>query len=211
MGATSLALLAIFAALGVGVAQLAKVVDTGGGSTAIAGEPDFGEAEEPFSEEPEYESEPEYETAEVDARGYPQQSRAQMSNQMLPVLLGYHEAIVGGEFQRAWRLLTARKRRQALREQGYAKWREAQGSLSPYLEPQGMRMRLVALEGDGVARVDVAGMGWSAPGATCSEWSGLTWVRYEGGAWHYDPGYSTTPRREREWKDRYGELMGTNC
>ena len=211
VGATSLALLAIFAALGVGVAQLAKVVDTGDGSTAIAGEPDFGEAEEPFSEEPEYESEPEYETAEVDARGYPQQSRAQMSNQMLPVLLGYHEAIVGGEFQRAWRLLTARKRRQALREQGYAKWREAQGSLSPYLEPQGMRMRLVALEGDGVARVDVAGMGWSAPGATCAEWSGLTWVRYEGGAWHYDPGYSTTPRREREWKDRYGELMGTNC
>lgn len=212
IAATSLALLAIFAAIGVGVAQLAQVVEPGDSSaTAFAGEPGF-ESEEEFEEEPEaeFESEPEPEPS-VDARGYPPQSRAQMSNQILRLLYGYHEAVVDGEFQRAWQLLTARKRQQALEEEGYAKWREAQASLSPYLEPQGMQVRLVALEGDGVARVDVSGMGWYAPGASCSEWSGLTWARYEGGAWRYDPGYSTTPRREREWKHRYAELLGTAC
>jgi hypothetical protein len=212
IAATSLALLAIFAVLAIGVAQLAQV-DTGSSSaTALAGESEFGEADESFSEGSEPEAEPEAETAPaVDSRGYPQQSRGQMSTQILKVLLGYHEAVVYGEFQRAWGLLTARKRRQALREEGYAKWREAQASLSPYLEPQGMQMGIVALEGDGVARVDVSGMGWSAPGASCSEWNGLTWARWEGGAWRYDPGYSTTPRRESEWKDSYGRLMGTAC
>jgi hypothetical protein len=147
----------------------------------------------------------------MDAQGHPLQSPAKMARQIRTVLVDYHEAVVWGEFERAWRLLTARKRRQALREDGYAKWREAQASLSPYLDPEGLRVRVVALEGNGVARVDVSGMGWYAPGATCSEWSGLTWAKWEGGAWRYDPGYSTTPRREREWKDRYAQLMGTTC
>ena len=212
VAATSLALLAIFAAIAVGVVQVAQVVDTGGGgSTAVASEPEFDGGEESFAEEP-VEEEEEFEAQPaVDANGYPPQSREEMGNEVLRVLLDYHEAVVDGEFQRAWGLLTSRKRRQAMREEGYAKWREAQASLSPYLEPQGMRLRLIDLEGDGVARVDVSGMGWYEPGAACSEWSGLTWARYEGGAWRYDPGYSTTPRREREWKDRYAELMGTTC
>ena len=209
IAATSMALLSIFAVLGVGVAQVTQTIDTGSdGSDAVATFTEAEAAAEEFAEgaEPEYESSP-----SVDARGYPPQSRTQMTRQVRNVLFDYHEAVVWGEFQRAWQLLTARKRQQALREQGYRKWQEAQASLSPYLDPEGMQARIVDLEGEGVARVDVSGMGWFAPGASCSEWSGLTWARYEGGAWRYDPGYSTTPRREREWKDRYGQLMGTNC
>jgi hypothetical protein len=70
------------------------------------------------------------------------------------------------------------------------------------------------IEGDrasGVATVHVGGMAWSAPGANCTEWSGITWVKYEHGAWRYDPGYSTTAARKRKWKSRYGELLGTQC
>ena len=64
---------------------------------------------------------------------------------------------------------------------------------------------------EGVAQVDITGMSWSKPGASCTEWSGITWVKYEDGAWKYDPGYSTTPQREREWKPRYAELLGGQC
>lgn len=211
VAASSLAVLAIFAAVGAGLAQVVDF-DTSDGNTASASSQGFNVEGEPASEEFEAEPESEYEPAsEVDAHGFPFQSRGEMEREIRQVLLGYHEAIVYGELQKSWQLLTARKRRQALREQGYQKWREAQASLGPYLEPWGVKVRIVALEGDGVARIDVSGMGWHAPGATCSEWSGLTWARFEQGAWHYDPGYSTTPAREREWEDRYAKLMGTTC
>jgi len=39
----------------------------------------------------------------------------------------------------------------------------------------------------------------------------LTWVKYEGGQWTYDPGYSTTPARRRTWQPRTGELLGGAC
>ncbi|HEV2791276.1 MAG TPA: hypothetical protein VGV69_08280 [Solirubrobacterales bacterium] len=211
VAASSLAVLAIFAGIGAGLAQVVDL-DTGGGNTASASSQGFDAEGDPVSEE--FESEPEYESepaSEVDGRGLPFQSRPEMARNIRQVLLAYHEAIVRGELQTSWQLLTTRKRRQALREQGYQEWREAQASLASYLEPTGVRVRIVALEGGGVARVDVSRMGWYAPGATCTEWSGLTWARFERGDWYYDPGYSTTPAREREWKDRYAKLMGTTC
>jgi Double-GTPase 2 len=207
VAASSLAVVAVLAVLSLGLASLAGLASSG---PSAAGEPasaSFPLEDEGFSEE---ESAAEVAPA-VNARGFPDQSRPQMTRGIEGVLFAYHQALVDGEFRRAWRLLTARKRAQALREDGYAKWREAQGSLGPYLEPGGIRARVVALEGDGVARVDVGGMGWYAPGASCTEWSGLTWARYEGGRWHYDPGYSTTPGREREWKSRYAQLLGARC
>jgi len=207
---SSLALLAIFAVLAIGVAQ---VVPRGrSGATASAGLAGFGAGEEDAESASAVEDEAETEAEpSVDPRGFPRQSREQMTRQIRGVLFGYHQAVVAGEFRRAWALLSGRKRRQAMNEGGYAKWRQAQASLSPYLEPRGLRVRIAALEDEGVARVDVSGMAWYAPGSSCSEWGGLTWAKYEGGAWHYDPGYSTTHRRESEWKDRYGQLMGTTC
>lgn len=209
IAASTLAVLAIFAVVAVGVAQLA-----GGGSGSAAAsdaEPGLGSESAP----PAAVGEPEGGGAEsvpaVDSSGFPPEPRGEMTQNIHAVLLGYHEAVVDGQLQSAWELLSARKRQQALGEGGYEKWREAQASLSPYLEPEGLRVRIVALEGDGVARVDVSGMWWYAPGSSCSEWGGLTWAKYENGAWRYDPGYSTTPAREREWKDRYEKLMGTTC
>ncbi len=220
VAASTLALLALFGLIGVGIAQLAgsssdssaqasssvPVEESSGG----AGAGDEGSTAEAAVEPS---PEPEPQVAAVDARGFPPQSRGRMASDIRTTIRDYHLALVYGQYERAWRLLSARKRRQALHEDGYRQWRRAQGSLAPYLEPDGIRVRVVALENDGVARVDVRGMGWYAPSSPCSEWGGLTWAKYERGGWYYDPGYSTTPARERRWKppSRYAKLMGTTC
>lgn len=207
VAASSLAVLAVVGALAFGALRageaLAPEDPFDAPSTAVADASDEGEEGEAPP--------PEEEPPAVDARGYPFESGARTRAGIRQVLLGYHEAVVDSEFRRAWRLLTRHKQQQALREDGYAKWREAQATLTPYLEPRGIRVDLVDREGDGVARIDVKGMDWYAPGSPCGEWSGLTWVRFERGRWLYDPGYSTTPKREREWKSRYDRLLGANC
>lgn len=221
--ASSLAVLLVLGVIGVVASRGVEAISDESASAsggAVGGEPFDGsetgsetelERELEIEEQEIEELEAEGEAEQVNGSGVPEVSREQMNGEARDVIAGYHEAVVEGDFQRAWQLLTSRKREQALEEGSYEKWREAQASLSPYLDPYGVRAHVVALEGDGVARIDVTGMTWSAPGATCSEWSGLTWVRYERGGWYYDPGYSTTPRREREWEDRYDKLMGTNC
>jgi hypothetical protein len=143
--------------------------------------------------------------------GYPEVPRTAMNEEVASVLEGYHTDVVEEEFQAAWELLSQRKRRQNLRENGYREWAQAQASLSPYLDPYGLEAEIVSLEGEGVARVEVTGMGWSGPGAPCSEWSGLTWVKYEGGRWAYDPGYSTTAARRATWRPKSGRLLGGDC
>jgi hypothetical protein len=153
----------------------------------------------------------ETEETEGDGNGFPAIGRAEMEEEIEALLLGYHEDVVERDFRSAWALLSPRKRQQNLAEYGYREWMQAQASLSDYLSPAGLRARIDALEDEGVARVLVAGMGWSAPSSACSEWSGLTWVRYESGEWTYDPGYSTTAARRREWRPRAGELLGAGC
>ena len=134
-----------------------------------------------------------------------------MNEEITSLLQGYHEDVVEEDFQGAWAMLSPRKRRQYLREYGYQKWASAQASLSPYLDPYGLEANVVSLEGEGVARVDVTGMGWSKAGAPCSEWSGLTWAKYEGDEWAYDPGYSTTSARRATWRPRSARLLGGDC
>ncbi len=212
VGASSLAVIAVLAVVAVGIAQLARSTSAGGAS-ASGSATSFSEAEqaaESFVEEEAPETEPEAE-ATVDHRGFPLISKEQMARQIRQVLYGYHRAVVNSEFNRAWRLLSKRKQRQAQREGGFGKWRRAQATLTPYLEPHGMRVAIDKLEANGVARVDVRGMRWYDPSASCTEWAGLTWAKYERGIWRYDPGYSTTRARERAWKPRYDELLGTTC
>jgi hypothetical protein len=150
-------------------------------------------------------------TAEEGVAEFPTSSRAQMASEIQETLLAYHEDVVYRSFQEAWSLLSARKRAQAEGEDGYAAWAKNQATLSPYLSPAGLTVRIDGLEPGGVARVALSGMGWSDPQSPCSEWSGLTWVRYERERWTYDPGYSTTPARRREWQPRSSELLGEGC
>ena len=142
---------------------------------------------------------------------YPPVGRAEMEEEIESLLLAYHEDLVFRDFRSAWALLSSRKRQQNLAEYGYEEWREAQESLSDGLTPYGLSVRIEGMEGEGVARAMVTGMGWSDPGSSCDEWSGLTWVKYERGEWTYDPGYSTTPARRRDWEPRADLLLGKNC
>lgn len=144
-------------------------------------------------------------------RGFPTDAEPEMRAEAEDLLREFHVALVEQDFQYAWSLLSSRKRRQEDQEKAFSGWKEAQSTLTPYLLPDGINVEIAELEDEGVARVLVTGMGWTQPGSPCSEWSGLTWVRYEGGAWRYDPGYSTTTERRRDWEDRSGELLGVGC
>jgi hypothetical protein len=214
---TALVVVAILALAQLGGSEPAERSTAAGAPAAFV--ESGSEAEYPPEEEyaPESEPEAEYEPEEeftepaVDANGLPNESRGQMNDEIRQTLLGYHLALLDGNFQEAWQLLSRRKKEKNLEEDGYDKWRTAQGSLAPYLEPRGIRTYLEGSEEHGVMRVDVRGMGWYQPGAPCSEWSGLTWVKYERGGWYYDPGYSTTSRREQIWKPRYDRLLGGDC
>lgn len=136
----------------------------------------------------------------------------EMEQDIAALLVDFHEAVVDGRFDEAWGYLSKRKQEQIAREDGFAAWRKAQSSLSPHLEPWGLDVTVDSVDrSNAVVQVRVSGMRWTKPGATCAEWSGLTWVLYEQDAWRYDPGYSTTSERERTWKPRYGELLGASC
>ena len=128
------------------------------------------------------------------------------------MLLRFHKDIVNGSWSDAWSLLSARKRQQALRETGYQGWISDQHSLGEYLDPTGLRVSVQNTDpATGVAQVMVTGMTYTPPGGSPCAWDGITWVKYENGSWHYDPGYSTTPQREAEWKPRFSELLGGQC
>jgi hypothetical protein len=139
-------------------------------------------------------------------------TRSEMREDIRTLLLDHHQDLVDGDYQDAWDLMTARKQRQKERDPGYGQWVEDQKTLARYLDPSGIDVKVQSVDrATGVARVMVTGMAWSRPSASCSSWSGLTWVRWEQGAWRYDPGYSTTPQRTREWKHRFSELLGGSC
>lgn len=212
-------MIAVIAGLLVGGGAAAAVVLLGEDDTAPTQASGLGEtATVPADDDAPIETgqgdppnEPGQEGSASEATGLPTDDRAQIGQEIQDLLLAFHEDVVAERFRDAWSLLSARKRSQTLREDGYAKWARAQASLSPYLSPAGLTVRVDELEDEGVARVLVTGMDWSAPGASCAQWSGLTWARYEAGAWAYDPGYSTTPERERAWKPRFDELLGASC
>jgi hypothetical protein len=146
------------------------------------------------------------------AAAVPDVPRSQTRQAIQDLLREVHEDIVAGDIRAEWNLLTARKRASYLARYGYAEWAAAQRSLSKYLDPSGIRVRLVSLDRDtGVATVLVTGMTWSKPGARCSQWRGITWARYEEGDWRYDPGYDTTRQRRRQWKSRFSQLLGGSC
>jgi hypothetical protein len=135
-----------------------------------------------------------------------------MTQEIQTLLLQFHEDVVARQPAAAWLLLSGRKRHQEQVKDGYAKWAAAQESLAPYLHPDGMRVRVLAVDpATGIVTVLVTGMKWTAPHATCAEWSGITWAKYEAGEWKYDPGFSTTAERKREWTTRYNQLLGTRC
>jgi hypothetical protein len=199
---------------GAAIAIVVSKSSSSSNTTTAAEEVGVPSSEAGYEEEPGgeiAEEEPVEAEREATSSGFPDVSRPQMDEEATSLLLSYHEDVVEEDFQSAWALLSSRKRKQYLGEYGYRKWSVDQATLTPYLRPYGLEANVVSLEGNGVARVDVTGMGWNKPGAPCSEWSGLTWVKYERGEWTYDPGYSTTAARRATWQPRSTRLLGGDC
>lgn len=142
----------------------------------------------------------------------PDVSTSEMEEDITAMMAEFHEAVVDRRFTDAWVHLSRRAQERAERDHGFSGWREGRATQTPYLEPWGIEVSIEAIDRSRpVVQVLVTGMDWTKPDAPCSEWSGLTWVRYEDGVWRYDPGYSATPQRERRWKPRYDELLGASC
>jgi hypothetical protein len=142
----------------------------------------------------------------------PAESQSQMASDIQPMLLQFHNDIVNDSWSDAWSLLSARKQKQYLTEYGYQTWISDQQSLGQYLDPSGLQVSVQAANpATGVAQVMVTGMTYTPSGGSPCAWDGITWVKYENGSWHYDPGYSTTPQREAVWKPRFSELLGGQC
>jgi hypothetical protein len=216
---TAMAVIALAVALA-GVA-VAIAVGQGGKSAHVLTNDVATGATSPESPETQSGAPGEQATGETDAQTatttgseglLPAVSAQQMESEIQEMLRNWHEDVVRGDYHAAWELLSRRKQAQEEREQGYPKWEKNQSTLKPYLNPAGLQVSIQSTEPSaGVAQVDITGMTWDRPGASCSEWSGITWVKYEDGKWRYDPGYSTTPQREQQWKAHYSELLGGSC
>lgn len=79
-------------------------------------------------------------------RGFPTDSKPAMRAEAEELLREYHVALVEGEFQYAWSLLSSRKRQQEEQEQGFSGWKEAQATLTPYLLPDGIHVEIDELK-----------------------------------------------------------------
>jgi hypothetical protein len=194
------------------VASLAHNV-VGGAPSSSESQTSVSKAEQATGETVTTESTETTEGAESTDGKFPDVSAEQMATEVQQMLRSWHEDVVQGDYRAAWELLSQRKRDQAEAEPGgYAAWAKNQATLGPYLDPSGIQVSVQDTDqSSGVAQVDVTGMTWDKPGASCREWSGITWVKFEDGEWRYDPGYSTTPQRKHEWSSKYSELLGGSC
>jgi hypothetical protein len=105
----------------------------------------------------------------------PAVSAQQMESEIQQILRSWHEDVVQGDYRAAWGLLSQRKQAQEESEQGYAAWEKNQATLRPYLNPAGLQVSIQSTEpNSGVAQVDVTGMTWDKPGASCGETSPST-------------------------------------
>lgn len=142
----------------------------------------------------------------------PSISEAEMAQQVRDLFVNYYANVADDDIDTAFHMLSSRKQNAALRRSGLDAWMEAQAGFTRYLDPSGLSVAVeYADPATGVVRVHLSGMTYTDPSSSCSTWSGITWVKYEQSAFHYDPGYSTTPQRTRDWKSRESELLGIGC
>lgn len=154
------------------------------------------------------------ETFTPEPTGLDAMSESEMSAQIQDLLLTWHEDIVNGDYRAAWNAYSARQRHHQIYDKyGYGPWVTGQEGLHDYLDPSGLRVHIDGREPEDVVRVRLTGMTYSAPSAHCADhqWKGITWVKYEGGEFTYDPGWSTTAARDRKWSRRPSETLGAIC
>lgn len=176
-------------------------------SQAEVGSASDADAEETVEPEPTVEDIPEPEPTVASPSDLLSRPRAEMRREIQSMLLNWHESIVAGDASTAWDMLTERKRDQKASEEGYSAWAASQVEFGNGLSPSGLRVSIDDIDDpENVVRVNVRGMYYEG-----CEWRGITWVRWEGGEWLYEPGYSTTSERRREWEPRAAETLGGSC
>ena len=144
----------------------------------------------------------------TDAQAQPGHSR----RALITGLLGrYYQAVSHAEFASAWRLLSPSYKAWKANHGGYGKWLTSEQRNQSHLNPDGIRVRVVAYDpATGVATVYVSGMTYTTAQGDCP-YRGYTWARQFGSRWYYDQGYLQNAERAAQWRPRSQETLGVPC
>lgn len=145
----------------------------------------------------------------------PDVSQQQMEREIADVVGQHHRLLQQGSYRSAFALLSARKQHQLENEVGFDGWRNNQTDLRRYVgNLDALDVTIQSLDRrHGVATIMITGPRFDLPNNACgSRYSGITWAKYEDGSWTYEPGFSTTPQRRREWGgSRRYETLAYTC
>jgi hypothetical protein len=139
----------------------------------------------------------------------PSISRAEMTRRIRTMFRDYHQSLADGRLDHAFSLISERKQQSVRDGDGLDAWKRFGASFGRQIDPSHLQVSIVETDREaGVAGVRISGMPYRDPASPCTTWSGVTWVKYEHGAFHYDPGYSTTRERRITWEPRQLETLG---
>jgi predicted Ser/Thr protein kinase len=142
----------------------------------------------------------------------PAQTPIVMKKQIHDLIVRFYRAQIRGQYAVQRGLLTPRYQRQqhlSVPSQ-YARWQRNQSVGTRWFRgASNITVEIVSRDpADGSVAVDVRGLRYVDPGASCSFWEGITWARYEGSGWLYDPSPQATSARRAEWANRSAEVIG---
>ncbi|MEA2474319.1 MAG: hypothetical protein QOE06_2234 [Thermoleophilaceae bacterium] len=149
----------------------------------------------------------------TDAGGrLPPVSNAVMATQVTSLLRGFYQAQIAGDYTAQRQLTTRRYQRKVIDRLGFSRWVANQlFGTRHFTGAQNIDATIVDTDpADGSATVSMRGLSLD-PHTKCSTWEGITWARFEGGSWRYDPSVKATPTRELQWSQRSGEVLGAGC
>ena len=109
-------------------------------------------------------------------------------------------------------MTTLRYQQDVINSLGFSQWKQNQMTGAIYFtHPQDIQARVIGEDpADGSVTVLMTGLGFTDPNSSCTTWAGVTWARYERGAWYFDPSSDATAQRASEW-DSSPETLGHGC
>jgi len=156
----------------------------------------------------------------VDNGKLPDATREEMQASIKKVIKRHHQLIADGDYAGAFELYSNRKQNRPLYDdpgcQSYTCWQSAMYPLnSGMVKPVRPSVSIVrTFRRSGVAEIRV-----SIPMPSCPSgaWEGITWAKYEGERWTYDPGWKTDEVQRAKYASTNGgntqnpRLLGIGC
>jgi hypothetical protein len=133
-----------------------------------------------------------------------------VADEIHAVIASYYGLVLAGEYRAAWSLLSPTYKAWKHANGGYSKWLSQERVHTERLDPSGMRVRLVSIDGD-VATVDVTGMTFVSRSNPNCDFHGVTWARRVSGRWLYDQGYLQSAARSARWRPVREQTLGYTC